>query len=283
MMWMLACVLAAAPVTTQVDVWVSEQAETLKENTADNPAERAQALFSHVFVSHYVTADDTTLESDWGQITADATAVDTWELTDRLLRVSRKLGWAVQPDDTAEGPVLIFGQGENSYVMIVRHGQYGLWNNWSSHPVPGGLSGKRWQQVLDARRAWLRHEAGDSRGLKKLNIENEPTPMQALCLLARQGDIPLKTLEDWATRWPGISAFVVEALRQAREQGQHKVAERLWQQRRESSSADVYLEGALWAYSLQQEKVALERLEKALKLDPHHSRALRLLKAWRRQ
>jgi len=100
---------------TPVDSWVPKQVEVLKKQEVSNPAEQAKALFSLVFVTRRVTADDTTSPSDWGRVTSDGSvrypiAVDPWDLADRMRQIAEGLDWSVKMAECDLGPIMVFGE-----------------------------------------------------------------------------------------------------------------------------------------------------------------------------
>lgn len=273
--------------TEAVEAWVATQSEGLKKSEADNSAEQSKALFSSVFVNHRVTADDTTLPSDWGRVTSDGSVsypspVDPWDLTERMRLVAKKLEWQVGVTDTELGPALIFGEGEKKLVMLIREGKNGLWQyHHPNTPAPKALSLESWGNILKIRQALLRLRNGQKNALKNLDLKSEnPSPLMAEAQILRGDQKDIERLHLWSKEWTQSSFFKIQTLKMARRQQNKEIADSVLKNGKNTKSLPFFLEAALWERSQGNGQNSIDYLKKALKIDPHNSRCLQLLARW---
>lgn len=291
----LTCFLSIFPNTQthtnqnlHIDKWVNEQVKTLKDSEADNPAEQSKALFSLVFVTHHVTADKTTLSSDWAKVTSDGSesfpqSVDPYDLAERMRLVADKLKWPLAMADSDMGPAMIFGEGDKKQIMLVNHGQRGLWKSFQKNKSdPKALNSETWQKLLKARQALLRFRSGDKTAFKKMKFDDFSVCLLTECALLKGKQIPIKKLVAFIDSWPKKSIFSQMALIQARKIKDKKVIHAIITKGLKNPNIPFLIHAAYHELSLGNDEKCLSHLSKALTINPFHARTLQLLKAIRR-
>jgi hypothetical protein len=272
-----------------VESWVNEQAKALEKVEADNPAEQNRALFSQVFITRHVTADDSTLVSDWGKVTADGSVsfpqpVDSWELAERMRRVAEKMKWDVRVSDTDMGPCLLLGRDKETQATLLKHGQYGRWSRFKGKtPPPKALGDEQWQQVLKARQLELSLMNGTKVKNKDLKIDGDLCPTMAVCAILRGDEIKLDKILDWLAKWPLKQPLAETALKMARKEKNKALSLAIIELGKENPSVNFYIEAALWEREQGHADISIQMLENGLKIDPHHSRCCQLLIRWRQK
>jgi len=271
-----------------VDTWVETQVKILKKSPADNPAEQSKDLFSLVFITRHVTADESTLASDWAKVTADGVSsfpmsMDLWDLAERMRRISERMNWPVKMADTDLGPAIIFGESTKKHAMLVKHGQYGQWSRFKADtPIPEGLTNKQWQLVLQARKAQLQHQSKGSQK-KPLIITDHFSPTLAVYSILYGESFKAETLYSWSKKWPKKSYLLEATIRQARKEKNKKIARAIIEIGKKKPSVTFFIEAALWERSQGNAENSVKMIENALKIDPHHPRACQIISIWQKK